>query len=99
MGQSKFFKRVFDKEIKESILENNPVQSSNFLSRQKFDNYFLEILSEAGKKDKTFSGGSLIKAQENLVNIMDPLYHLWEHSDHLKINNLVPLIVIIYYYN
>ena len=61
-----------NKEIKESISENNPVPS-NFLSRQKPDEYLLEILSEAGKKDEIFSDRSLMKAQENLTNTMGPL--------------------------
>ena len=51
--KGKFLKHISDQEIKESILENNPVQS-NFLSRQKLDDYLLEILSEPGKKDEIF---------------------------------------------
>ena len=71
-AKSKFLKRISDQEIKESISENNPVPS-NFLSRQKPDEYLLEILSEAGKKDEIFSDRSLMKAQENLTNTMGPL--------------------------
>ena len=37
---------------------------------QKRDYYLLEILSEAGKKDEIFSDRSLMKAQENLTNII-----------------------------
>ena len=47
----------------------------------------LEILSEAGKKDEIFSDRSLIKAQENLTNIMGPLGRFWAHLDHLKKDN------------
>ena len=54
------------------MLDNNPAPS-NFLSRQKLDNYMLEILSEAGNKDEIFSDRSLMKAQENLTNIIGPL--------------------------
>ena len=54
------------------MLDNNPAPS-NFLSRQKLDDYMLEILSEAGKKDEIFSDRSLMKAQENLTNIIGPL--------------------------
>ena len=36
--QAKFLKHISGQEIKESILENNPVPS-NFLSRQKLDDY------------------------------------------------------------
>ena len=54
------------------MLDNNPAPS-NFLSRQKLDDYMLEILSEAGKKDEMFSDRSLMKAQENLTNIIGPL--------------------------
>ena len=64
-AKGKFLKHISDQEIKESILENNPVPS-NFLSRQKLDEYFLDILSEAGKKDELVSDRSLMKAQENL---------------------------------
>ena len=54
------------------MLDNNPAPN-NFLSRQKLDDYMLEILSEAGKKDEIFSDRSLMKAQENLTNIIGPL--------------------------
>ena len=37
---------------------------------QKLDDYLLEILSEAGKKDEIFSDRSLMKAQEKLTNII-----------------------------
>ena len=67
-ARSKFLKRISDQEIK----DNNPVPR-NFLSRQKLDDYLLEILSEAGKEDEIFSDRSLMKAQENLTNIMGPL--------------------------
>ena len=53
----------------------------------KLDGYLLEILSEAGKKDEIFSDKSLMKAQENLRNIMGPLGRLWAHLDHLKKDN------------
>ena len=80
-------KRISDQEIKESILDNNPV-SSNFLSQQILNDYLLEILSEAGKKDKIFSDTwSLMKALKNLTNIMRPLGRLWAHLDHLKKDN------------
>ena len=79
-------KHISDQEIKESILENNPVPS-DFLSRQKIDDYLLEILSEAGKKDKIFSDRSLMKVQEHLTNIKGPLGTLWAHLDHLKKDN------------
>ena len=49
-----------DQEIKESILENNPVPS-NFLSRQKLDDYLLKNLLEAGKKDEIFSDRSQMR--------------------------------------
>ena len=49
-----------DQEIKESILENNPVPS-NFLSRQKLDEYLLKNLLEPGKKDEIFSDRSQMR--------------------------------------
>ena len=55
-AKGKYLKHISDQEIKESILENNPAPS-NFLSRQKLDDYLLEILSEPGKKDGIFSAG------------------------------------------
>ena len=55
-AKAKFLKHISDKEIKDSIWENNPVPS-NLLFRQKLDGYFLEILSEAGKKDEISSDG------------------------------------------
>ena len=53
-AKAKFLKHIYDQEIKESILQNNPVPI-NFLSWQKLDDYLLEILSETGKKDEIFS--------------------------------------------
>ena len=47
----------------------------------------MDILSEAVKKDKIFSDRSVMKAQENLTNIMGPLGRLWEHLDYLKKDN------------
>ena len=79
-------KQTSDQEIKESISDNNPAPS-NFLSRQKLDDCFLDIFSEAGKKDEIFSDRSLMKAQENLTNIMGPLVRLWAHLDHLRKDN------------
>ena len=61
-AKGKYLKCISDQEIKENMLENNPVPS-NFLSRQKLDDDLLEILSEAGKKDEIFSDRSLMKAQ------------------------------------
>ena len=85
-AKAKVLKQISDQEVKESILENNPVPR-NFLFRQKLDDYLLEILSEAGKKDEIFSDRSLMKEQENLTNIMGPLGRLWVHLDHLKKDN------------
>ena len=85
-AKAKVLKQISDQELKESILENNPVPR-NFLFRQKLDDYLLEILSEAGKKDEIFSDRSLMKEQENLTNIMGPLGRLWVHLDHLKKDN------------
>ena len=75
-AKGKFLKHFSDQEIRESILENNPVPS-NFLSRQKLDDYLLEILSEAGKKDEILSDRSLMNTQENLKNIIGPVGHFW----------------------
>ena len=88
-------KHISEQEIKESISENNPVPS-NFLSRQKLDDYLLEILSEAGKKDEIFSDRSLMKPQENLTKVIGRLGCLWAHLDHLKKDNEVSLILIFY---
>ena len=85
-AKAKVLKQISDQEVKESMLENNPVPR-NFLFRQKLDDYLLEILSEAGKKDEIFSDRSLMKEQENLTNIMGPLGRLWVHLDHLKKDN------------
>ena len=71
-AKAKFSKHNCEQETKESILENNKVPS-NFLSRQEFNDYLLEILSEAGKKYEIFLDRSLIKTQKNLTNIMGPL--------------------------
>ena len=62
----------------------NPAPS-NFLSRQKLDDYLLEILSEAGKDE--ISDRWLMKAQENVKNTMGPLGCLWAHLDDLKKEN------------
>ena len=77
-ARGKFLKRISDQEIKESVLENNPVPS-NFLSRQKLDDYVLKNLLEAGKKDEIFSDRSQMRTQENLTNIMRPLGRLCAH--------------------
>ena len=86
MDKREILKHNSDQGIKDSILEMNPVPSK-FFSQQKLDDYLLEILSESGIKDKNFSDRSLIKAQENLTNIIEPLGHLWAHLDHLKMEN------------
>ena len=85
-AKAKVLKQISDQEVKESILENNPVPR-NFLFRQKLDDYLLEILSVARKKNEIFSDRSLMKGQENLANIMGPLGRLWVHLDHLKKDN------------
>ena len=54
----------------------------------KLDGYLLEILSEAGKKYEIFSDMIMMKAQENLRNIMGPLGRHWAHLDHLKKDNV-----------
>ena len=55
-AKGKFLKHISDQEIKMSILENNPVPS-NFRSRQKLDNYFLDILSGLGRRMKSSQTG------------------------------------------
>ena len=85
-AKAKVLKQISDQELKESILENNPVPR-NFLFRQKLDDYLLEILSVARKKNEIFSDRSMMKGQENLTNIMGPLGRLWVHLDHLKKDN------------
>ena len=92
-AKAEFLKHIYDQEIKDSILENNPV-SSNFFSRQKLNDYWLEILSEAGKKDEIFSDRSPMKKQENLANIMGPLGLLWEINNEgvIDLNKLLELI-------
>ena len=82
VGQDQIFKTFLAKKLK-IVLENNPAPS-NFLSRQNLYDYLLEILSETGKKDEIVSDRSLIKAQENLINIMGPLCRIWAHLNHLK---------------
>ena len=52
-------------------------------SGMRYPDYLLQILSEAGKKDKIFSERSLIKGQENLTNTMGPLGCLCANLDHL----------------
>ena len=85
-AKAKFLKHISDQEIEESILENNPVPS-NFLSRQKLDDYLLEILSEVGEEDGIFPDRLLMKAQDNLTNTIGPLDRLWAHLDHLERDN------------
>ena len=82
-AKATFLKHISDQEIKESVLENNPVPS-NFLSRQKVHDYLMEIISESGKKDEIFTDKSLIKTKENLTNIMGLLGRLWAHLDHIR---------------
>ena len=82
----KLLKRISDQEIKQSLLENNPVPN-NFLSRQKLGDCLPEILSETGKKNEIFWDRSLIKAQENLTNIIEPQSRLWAHLGHLRKDN------------
>ena len=52
LSKLKFLKHISDQEIEESILENNPVPS-NFLSRQKLDDYLLEIYLRLGRRMKS----------------------------------------------
>ena len=82
-AKATLLKHISDQEIKESVLENNPVPS-NFLSRQKVHDYLMEIISESGKKDEIFIDKSLIKTKENLTNIMGLLGRLWAHLDHIR---------------
>ena len=82
-AKNKFLKHISDIDLKESILDKNPVPT-NFVSRQKLDDYLQEILSETGKKDEIFSDRSLMKAQGNLTNVMGPLSRLWAYFDNLK---------------
>ena len=53
--KAKFLKYISDQEINKSILENNPVPSK-VLCGEKLDDYWLEILSKAGKKDDEGTG-------------------------------------------
>ena len=85
-AKATFLKHISDQKIKESVLENNPVPS-NFLSRQKVHDYLMEIISESGKKDEIFTDKSLMKAKENLTNIMGVLGRLWAHLDHIGKDN------------
>ena len=81
-AKGKFLKHICDQEIKESILDNNPAPS-NFLSRQKLDDYLLEVLSEAGKKDEIFSDKNLTKFDKHNGTTVPPLGNL----NHLKKDN------------
>ena len=45
----------------------------------KLVDYLLEILSETGKKDEILSNRPLMKAQENLTDIMGPFSCHWAH--------------------
>ena len=51
-AELKFLKHISDQEIREVILQNNPL-SSNFLSRQKLDDYLLEIYERLGRRMKS----------------------------------------------
>ena len=51
--------------------------------------YLLEILSEVGNKYEIFSDMFMMKAQENLRNIMGPLGRHWAHLNHHKKDNEV----------
>ena len=53
----------------------------------RYPDYLLQILSEAGKKNKIFSERLLIKGQKNLTNTMGPLGCLYANLDHLKKDN------------
>ena len=61
-----FFKHIPNKAFEGTILSLNPVPS-NVLSKQKLNDYLLEILTEWRKKDDIFSDSSLMKYQSNLI--------------------------------
>ena len=60
--QPKFLKHILCQQIKDSILENNPVPR-NFLSRQKIDVYWKWKFYQRLRR-------RMIKARENMANIM-----------------------------
>ena len=83
-AKAKFLKHISGQETKKNVLENSLVPS-NFLSRQRVDDHLPQILSETGKKNR--SDTLLMKAQENLTNIMEPLDHPSTYLDHLEKDN------------
>ena len=76
-------KHIPDKVLQKTILNHQPVPS-NFIKKQKLDDYLLEILSEWGKKDEIFWEGSLMKSQVNLIKVMRPLGRIWEYINKVK---------------
>ena len=69
-------KFVQDKNLKDSILNENPV-STNITKPRKLDEYYKELLEENRAKTELTLDGTLEKIQSKKLNIMGPLSKLW----------------------
>ena len=69
-------KFVKDKNLKENILNENPVPP-NITKQRKLDEYYKELLEENRAKRELALDGILEKIQSNTLNIMEPLSKLW----------------------
>lgn len=69
-------KYVPDKDLKDSIMTENPVPS-NVNKPKKLDGYFKEILNENHKRNELKVDDALEKIQDKVVQVMGPLARVW----------------------
>ena len=81
-------KFVKDKNLKESILNENPVLT-NITKQRKLDEYYKELLEENCAKRELALDCILEKIQSKTLNIMEPLSKLWFGFE--EENNMVQL--------
>ena len=73
----KFTTYVKDKSIHETVLDSNPVPSSDCLKTPAVDDYLDEKFESPGKSYSRESDNNLSKVQSRLTNVMGPLRKLW----------------------
>ena len=82
-ARKNFNSHISDKELEESILDDNPVPS-NFMVPRALDVFFKEFLEEGGKHGVVQNDKSLMKSQQHIINIMGPLGKLWNYIEEVK---------------
>ena len=85
-------KFVKDKNLKESILNENPVLT-NITKQRKLDEYYKELLEENRAKRELALDCILEKIQSKTLNIIEPLSKLWFGFEEVLApeNNMVQL--------